>query len=217
MSGGSASDDRSLTPMGSMSGRIRLEEQPDEALWSAVLYDHDRRAFAVLLERYGAMVHAFARRLTRSDDLGHDITQEVFLRLWEAPERFTGTRGSVRSFLLKDCYGRSIDRVRAEDRLRARGRGWELDQSQWTASAEDVALGVIHERRLRHLLEALPEGQRDAMLLAFMDGHSYRSVAATLEVPEGTVKSRIRTGLRALHRELLSDGPADEPAPRTPS
>ena len=122
-------------------------------------------------------------------------------------------RGSVRSFLMKDCYGRSIDRMRAEDRLRARGRGWALDQDRLSASAEEVAIGQIHERRLRHLLEALPEGQRDAMLLAFK-GHSYTSAATALEVPEGTLKSRIRAGLQALHRELAT-GASDAGGPPT--
>ena len=187
--------------------RVSLIGRPDEDLWSAVLHERDGQAFATLMERYAVVVHAFARRLTRSEELGHDITQEVFLRLWETPERFSPMRGSVRSFLLKDCYGRSIDRIRADDRLRTRGRGWALDQNGLSASAEELAIGVIHERRLRHLLEALPEGQRDAMLLAFMDGHSYRSVAAALEVPEGTVKSRIRAGLQALHKELVSGEP----------
>ena len=198
---GSAGDDRSPDRVGPPS-RARLADRPDEALWSAVLHRRDCHAFAALMERHGPAVHAFARRLTRSDELGHDITQEVFLRLWETPERFAPSRGSVRLFLLKDCYGRSIDRIRAEDRMRTRGRGWALDQDRSSASAEELALGALHERRLRHLLEALPAQQRDAMLLAFMEGHSYRSVAATLEVPEGTVKSRIRAGLQALHREL---------------
>ena len=198
MHDGRAGDDRPASQRRSRAPRQRESEPPDEVLWSAIIHERDRHAYGVLVARYQPSVLAFAQRLARSDHLGHDITQEVFLRLWENPERLAPSRGSVRLFLMKDCYGRSIDRIRAEGRMRARGQGWALGQDRWSASAEDVALEALQERRLRHLLEALPEPQRDAMLLAFVDGLSYRGVAATLAVPEGTVKSRIRAGLAAL-------------------
>jgi RNA polymerase sigma-70 factor (ECF subfamily) len=201
--------DRGRSP----SGRVSSVDAPDDVLWSAVLGERDRCAFAALFDRHGPVVHAFARRLGRSEEFGHDVTQEVFLRLWATPERFDPARGSVRAFLLQDCRSRSIDRIRAEDRLRARGRGWALGRGSSSASAEDIALEALHERGVRSQLEALPEVQREAMLLAFMDGHSYRSAAATLEVPEGTVKSRIRAGLQALHQELVTRAPGTPPSP----
>jgi RNA polymerase sigma-70 factor (ECF subfamily) len=126
------------------------------------------------------------------------------MRLWATPERYRPDRASVRSFLLRDCYGRSVDRVRSESATRRRGKDWSGSRRADSDSAEDLALVAIEHQQLRELVAELPSSQREAIVLAYVEGHSYRSVALALRVPEGTVKSRIRLGLKTLRRQLLT-------------
>jgi RNA polymerase sigma-70 factor (ECF subfamily) len=169
-----------------------------------VLHGRCRHAFQVLIERYESLLQAYAWKVTRSEDLGRDVAQEVLMRLWVAPERYRPERASVRSFLLRDCYGRSVDRVRSEDAMRRRGKDWIASTKAFNVSAEEQALVAIEHHELRQLVAELPSSQRQAIVLAYVEGHSYRSVALVLRVPEGTVKSRIRLGLKTLRRQLVT-------------
>ena len=183
----------------------------DEGLWAAVLVTRDRAAFTELCRRHRHHVHALAWRLTGDEESARDVVQDVFLRLWEAPQRYRPERGELRRYLLRDCHGRAVDSVRAEVRTRLRGTSWAGRQPSESASAEDVALDAVRDSRLRELLAALPVRQRQALLLAFVHELPYRTVAAALDLPEGTVKSRIRAGLRAL-QESLAAGTVDATA-----
>ena len=99
----------------------------DQVLWDDVLRERCCHAFVALVERYEPLLRAFARKVNRSEDLGRDVAQEVFPRLSPTPERYRPERASVRSFLLRDCYGRAVSRVRYEDATRNRGRDWSVN------------------------------------------------------------------------------------------
>jgi RNA polymerase sigma-70 factor (ECF subfamily) len=135
-----------------------------------------------------------------------DVTQEVFLRLWSEPDRFDPERGSLRSFLLAQAHGRAVDAVRSTSSRRAR----EARDAARTARAEydlqheawDLALADQVERAMGEL----SDDERRAIELAYFDGRTYREVARVLEQPEGTVKSRIRSGMRRLRDALVDAG-----------
>jgi RNA polymerase sigma-70 factor (ECF subfamily) len=134
-----------------------------------------------------------------------DVTQEVFLRLWNQPDRFDPGRGTLRSFLLTQSHGRAVDAVRS---LKAR-RHRESGEARRTATAEydmqhevwDLAVAD----QVARALGDLPDDERRAIELAYFDGHTYVEVADLLGQPEGTVKSRIRNGMRRM-RALLVEG-----------
>ncbi len=165
-------------------------------------------ALAEIYRRHGGAVHSLARRVIRSDPAAEEITQEVFLDLWREPERFDPERGTLRSYLLARTHGKSVDYVRAETARRAReertsreivSTGYDLDREVWDMTVAD---------QVRDALASLPEDQRVPIELAYFGGRTYREVAAELEEPEGTVKSRIRTGLGRLRTSLAERGVA---------
>jgi RNA polymerase sigma-70 factor (ECF subfamily) len=135
--------------------------------------------------------------------LAEDVTQEVFVRLWEHPERFDPSRGALRAFLLAVTHSRAVERVRSEDALRRRheaaARRPDLrpgeDPAQLVARSEE-------QHAVRAALHALPDDQRRAIEMAYYDGLSYREVAHECDEPEGTVKYRIRTGMRKMRAAL---------------
>jgi RNA polymerase sigma-70 factor (ECF subfamily) len=161
-------------------------------------------ALEEVYRRHAGAAMGLAQRILGDRALAEEIVQEVFLRLWNDPERFEPARGALRSFLLAQVHGRSVDLVRAESARRTRE---ERDARRSVRVDHDLEREVweltLHER-VRDALTALTDGERAAIELAYFGGHSYREVAAILGQPEGTVKSRIRVGLGRM-RDALKD------------
>ncbi len=163
-------------------------------------------ALAEVYRRHGGAAFALARRLLNDRELAEEILQEVFLRLWNTPERFDSERGSLRSFLLAQIHGRSVDLLRSET---ARRRREEREARESTSFGDDIEREVIDltvSEKVKEVVAALPTDERQAIELAYFGGHTYRQVAVMLKAPEGTVKSRIRSGLRRLRTDLAEAG-----------
>lgn len=163
-----------------------------------------QEALAEAYRRHSGAVLGLARRILRDPHIAEEITQEVFVRLWNRPERFDPERGSMRSFLLADTHGRSIDVIRSEDARRRREENDARLAVTDNANVEDEVWTMALSDQIKAALASLGEGERKAIELAYFHGQTYREVAAALGEPEGTVKSRIRTGLRRL-RGTLAD------------
>lgn len=163
-----------------------------------------QEALAEAYRRHAGSVFALASRVLASRNLAEEVVQEVFIRLWDNAERFDPDRGSLRSWLLAQTHGRAVDLLRSESARRGReerehrGRaesGYDLEHEVWDLAVAD---------QVREALATLPVDERRAIELAYFRGLTYREVAVELDQPEGTVKSRIRAGLRRL-REGLAD------------
>lgn len=165
-------------------------------------------AFREVHRRHCEYLEAVARRYV-GPDVAQEVCQEVFLRLWRHPEGFDVSRGGLRAYLVTMARGRAIDRVRADDRRRRR-------EFRVVASAQPVASGGftglddtvvagLDGDRVRRVVAQLPDIQREAIELAFFTDHTYATVARLLGVPEGTIKSRIRSGLATLREALVPD------------
>jgi len=170
-------------------------------------------ALAEAYRRHAGASFGLALRILSSRPLAEEVVQEVFLRLWNEPEKFDPARGSLRAFLLAQTHGRSVDLVRAESARRAREErdarrtaesGYDLERE-----VEDLALA----EHVREALDELSDSERAAIELAYFGGHSYREVATLLGEPEGTVKSRIRIGLRRLRDSLVASGATETGGP----
>lgn len=181
-----------------------LAEAPD-ALLVESLAAHPEAALAQAYERHADAVFGLARRLLIDHGMAEEVTHEVFLRLWRRPGRFDATRGSLHTFLLSDCYGRSIDRIRSESSRRKRETDDVVVDLRDNQSTDDPADAVCAAQDAGHVtasLDVLPQVEREAIILAYFGGHTYRDVAALLGTPEGTIKARIRRGLSRLRDHL---------------
>jgi len=184
--------------------REDLGEVDDHELVAAIIR-RDAAAMAEAVRRHRGPVLAFARRLVGDRERAEEISQEVFLRLWERSERFDTQRGTLRAFLLAITHGRALDVMRSDAARHTRER---RDAIRTTRPAMDVEREVVTRSvadAVHHALLRLPDNERQAVELAYFGGHSYRTVANMLDEPEGTVKSRIRSGLAKLRTQLAAE------------
>lgn len=182
-----------------------LEQASDAALIVAVgRWRQD--ALAEVYRRHAGAVFALARRLLNAQEDAEEVVQEVFVRLWNQPERFDPERGSLRSYLLAQTHGRAIDMLRSDIARRAR----EERESRLTATREYnvelEAADLLVADHVRSALSVLTENERAVVQLAYFGGHTYSEVATMLQTPDGTVKSRMRSALAKLRGELVSLG-----------
>ena len=185
-----------------------LQEMSDGGLVVAIArYRED--ALAEAYRRHAGAVFALARRVLADLTTAEEVVQEVFLRLWTQPDKFDPDRGSLRSYLLAQTHGRSVDLLRSDTSRRRREErearqtaeaGYDLEHEVWDLTVAD---------RVKEVVALLPVAERRAIELAYFGGHTYREVAVMLGEPEGTVKSRIRAGLQRMRLALKSSDLSD--------
>lgn len=166
----------------------------------------DRQALADAYRRHGGRVLAVANAVLRDQSAAEDVCQDVFVRLSRQPQRFDGKRASLGTYLTVVAHGRALDRLRS-DRARVRR---EEQQSRFapctSEDAGDQAVASSMAAAIWAAVSALPVHEAEAVRLAYFGDTTYREVARILDVAEGTVKSRIRSGLRRLRAEFIAQG-----------
>ena len=167
--------------------RTDLTEVSDAALVMRVSrYQQD--ALAEAYRRHAGAVYGLSRRLLSDSAMAEEIVQEVFLRLWNEPEKFDPGQARCATDLLAQCHGRSVDRLRAESSRRQREKrdarrtaeaGYDLEHEVWDLEVVSV---------VKDAMVKLPSEERAAIELAYFGGKTYREVATVSDQPEGTVK-----------------------------
>ena len=158
----------------------------------------DADAFAQLYDRHGALVFGVARRVLGNPVQAEDIAQSVFLQIWSKPSSFQG--GSFAAWIATVARNAAIDVLRSAA-VRTREPELPLNLPS-NVDLDDEVFARVRASAVGEALKTLPSDQREAIVRAFFEGLSYREVAQALGAPLGTIKSRIRTGLRRLMEVL---------------
>ncbi|HEY6325666.1 MAG TPA: sigma-70 family RNA polymerase sigma factor [Candidatus Cybelea sp.] len=157
----------------------------------------DAAAFEALYDEYHRLVYGLAVRVLSDPGAAEDVTQAVFLKIWDSPALFRG--GNFGAWLARVTRNRALDAVRARS-VRAEGdlpAALPLDEA-----FEDTAIAHLDGQRVRDALKRLPPEQREPIELGFFAGITHQEIARRIGLPLGTVKTRIRTGLRRLRSVL---------------
>lgn len=166
----------------------------------------DNPAFEALYDRVANSVYGVVRRVLRDPAQSEEVTQEVLVEVWRTATRFDAERGAASSWIHTMAHRRAIDRVRSAQA--ASDRDDRAARREAVPAFDEVADAVessLEREQVRRCLEHLTELQRESVTLAYYNGCTYREVAELLDVPLGTVKTRMRDGLIRL-RDCLGVG-----------
>jgi RNA polymerase sigma-70 factor (ECF subfamily) len=164
----------------------------------------DARAFEVIYERHSAAAFSLAYRMMGSRAGAEDVTQDAFLSLWRSGARYDRARGSVRTWVLGIVHHRAIDALRratVHDRRRAGDEG--IEERFEARERTDVEAARREEAgTVRSALSSLPADQSQVIELAYFGGFTHTEIAEMLDAPVGTVKGRMRLGLKKMKAQL---------------
>jgi RNA polymerase sigma-70 factor (ECF subfamily) len=168
------------------------------------------RAMEVLYDLLSRQAFGLAYRILGDGPSAEDVVQEAFLTVWRQANRVDTRRGKLSSFVMTIVHHKAIDALRARNGRTA--RNVPLDVMAIEKEGADVSEGVLRSLRreaVRNALSTVPEEQRKAIEMAYFEGLTHVEVAEALELPLGTVKSRLRLGLDKM-RTALGVGQADD-------
>jgi RNA polymerase sigma-70 factor (ECF subfamily) len=187
-------------------GGAGLRELGDEELMRLVA-GGDARAFELIYERHSTVAFSLAYRICGVGTAAEDVTQEAFLAIWRSGARYDRRRGSVRTWLLGIVHNRAIDHLR-RGTVHERRRAVDTEAADSLEAPERTEVEAARReeaRAVRTLLYELPDQQRRAIELAYFGGFTHEKIAQMLELPLGTVKSRIRLGLDRMREGMSSE------------
>jgi RNA polymerase sigma-70 factor, ECF subfamily len=181
---------------------------PISDLWSdgellQAIAQQDQDAFDELYQRYCNLVYSMAFHVLQNSVLAEEVTQDVFIKIWTQPDRWTPDGGKFSSWLLTVTRYTAIDHLRREGSQSAKLillLDTLPDETGDGLSANEVSDG----KELQHLMEQLPPEQAQVIQLAFFRGMTHQQMAKALDLPLGTVKTRLRMGLSKL-KHFLTD------------
>jgi RNA polymerase sigma-70 factor (ECF subfamily) len=166
----------------------------------------DRSAFSELYDALAPMVFGAVKRVLRDPAMSEEVTQEVFLEIWKTADRFDPERAKASTWAVTLARRRAVDRVRHEQSQRNRVDDLSHQPVVASVGPEDSVVSSLDTERVARALAQLPDDQREVIQLAFIDGLAHGAIAEQLDLPLGTVKGRVRGGLRRL-RGLIGESP----------
>lgn len=188
--------------MSSAPGTEQKNAAQDQSDWSllARVVQKDESALAALYDRYSGLVFAEASRILRDKGAAEEILQDIFYQVWRTAEKFDPQRGSLPGWLIVVARNRAISKLRrrstsGDDELNENAVACPFNLE--SAASQNQLLG-----RVRGAMENLPEGQREAIELAYFEGMTHSEIASKTGEALGTVKTRIRSALEVLRRAV---------------
>ena len=164
----------------------------------------DADAFEVIYERHSTVAYSLAFRLLGERQAAEDLVQDAFLAVWRGAAGYSAGRGSVRTWMLSILHNRGVDRLRTLAAQARRQDALEQVELRRPDPPDAAALGVHNAMAgsVRDELGSLPAEQNEVLRLAYYGGFTHHEISEMLDLPLGTVKSRMRLGLERLRRGL---------------
>ena len=179
----------------------QYESLGDENLLTLIAHG-DKDALEWFYERYSTQVFSLARYMLKDEAIAEEITQDVFLAVWQKASTFKANRGSPKGWLMSIAHHRVIDHVRSAKRARASldrmAQEMASMEKLYQVRTEDEAFRSIERQEIAAALQRIPEAQRTVILMSYFQGYSQSEIAEVLDQPLGTVKTRIRLGMQKL-------------------
>ena len=179
-----------------------MSQSPEDFILISRIVRSQSDALSQLYDRYGRLVFSLAMHITDDEALAEEITQDVFLQVWDKAGSYHPEQGKVLTWLTSVARNRAIDIYRRRS-SRPEGHRVMLDDHMWSSledGAEVESSVEIHQTQLkvRHALSQLPDEQKKALGLAYFQGMTHQEIAEVLREPLGTIKTRIRLGMQKL-------------------
>jgi RNA polymerase sigma-70 factor (ECF subfamily) len=196
----------SSTTLGDVLYADKSQACEPEQVWVALVRcvaAGDQPALHALYERAHRPVYTLIARITQNRETAEELTLDVFHDVWRRASAYDPKNGTVLGWIMNQARSRAIDRLRYERRKK---RAWDAPDSEVVDTTEflDALERAQASEAVRHALGTLSAGEREAIEAAFFSEFSYAEVAARLDLPLGTVKTRIRSGLQKLRAALKS-------------
>lgn len=169
----------------------------------------DAEAFAGLYDRHGRSAYSLAYRMMGDRQAAEDLVQDSFIKVWRSAKSYRAERGSVRTWILSITHNRGIDHLRSTARRRR-----TQDRVERTAETAQQSEAFAETWRnsqrdqIRQALRTLPEEQLKVLELAYYSGYTHAEIAEMLDIPLGTVKGRMRLGMKKIKSFFDSQGMA---------
>ena len=186
-------------------GAVELRASPIDELLERVATG-DRLAFEQLYRSTAPRMFGLIRQILRDPSQSEEVSQEVFLEIWQTASRFQSAKGRGISWIFTLAHRRAVDRVRSSQSSRDRDYriGIRDRETEHDSVAEQIDT-IFESARMRAALELLTAVQRQAIELAYFGGHTQSEMAVILGVPLSTAKTRMRDGLLRLRKVLTED------------
>jgi RNA polymerase sigma-70 factor, ECF subfamily len=170
----------------------------DEDLISMVS-EEDPEAFAALYDRHSRAAYSLGYRIMGQKQASEDLVQEVFLKVWRSAASYRAERGSVRTWILSIVHHRGIDQLRATaSRQRTKDRFEASAEKSQPSEAFTETWRNSQRDQVREALKTLPPEQLKILELAYFSGYTHVEIAELMDLPLGTVKGRMRLGLKKM-------------------
>jgi RNA polymerase sigma-70 factor (ECF subfamily) len=161
--------------------------------------DGDAQAFAVLYDRHSRAAYSLAYRMMNGRQAAEDLAQDAFLKVWRAATSYRADRGGVRTWILSIVHNRGIDQLRSHASRRRTQDKVEASAARSQPSEAFAETWCNSQReQVREALNTLPQEQLKILELAYFSGYTHVELAELLDLPLGTVKGRMRLGLKKL-------------------
>ncbi len=167
----------------------------------------NKSAFADLYDALAPQVLGLATHILRDHAQAEEVTQEVFVEVWQKAHTFDPARGNAKSWILRMTKSRSIDRLRSWRSAQARDEEeFKRQLTTWVAPAEDEAQLRLESQELQQLIDSIGEPHRSALMLAYFGECTHQEIADATGVALGTAKTRVRDGLKKLRKAVTLKG-----------